>query len=90
MFNDSVKFPGKVNHWHHWHHWNFDKRMRKMDLECIMLSKVSQTERQILYDITYMWNLKKYNKLVNITKNSRLTDIENKLAVTSGEREGGR
>ena len=25
-------------------------------------------ERQILYDITYMWNLKKYNKLVNITK----------------------
>ena len=25
-------------------------------------------ERQILYDITYMRNLKKYNKLVNITK----------------------
>ena len=30
---------------------------------------------------------KKYNKLVNITKKSRLTDIENKLMVTSGERE---
>ena len=25
-------------------------------------------ERQILDDITDMWNLKKYNKLVNITK----------------------
>ena len=36
-----------------------------------------------------MWNLKiqqtsEYNK-----KRSRLTDIENKLAVISGEREGG-
>ena len=36
----------------------------------------SDRERQILYDITYMWNLKnttkkekqKYNKLMNITK----------------------
>ena len=26
---------------------------------------------------------KKYNKLVNITKRGRLTDIENKLVVTS-------
>ena len=45
----------------------------------------SDTERQILYDITDMWNLKnttsEYNK-----KRSRLTDIENKLVVTSGER----
>ena len=29
-----------------------------MDLEIIILSKVSQRERQIPYDITYMWNLK--------------------------------
>ena len=29
-----------------------------MDLEGIMLNEVSQTEGQILYDITYMWNLK--------------------------------
>ena len=28
---------------------------------------------------------KKYNKLVNIIKGSRLTDIENKLVVTSRE-----
>ena len=50
----------------------------------------SDRERQILFDITYMWNLKKiqqtseYNK-----KSSRLTDTENKLVVTRGEREGG-
>ena len=32
-----------------------------------MLSEISQ--RKILDDITYMWNLKKkYNKLLNITK----------------------
>ena len=29
-----------------------------MDWEGIMVSEISQTERQILYDITYMWNLK--------------------------------
>ena len=28
-----------------------------MQLEIIILSEVSQTERQILYDITYRWNL---------------------------------
>ena len=33
---------------------------------------------------------KKYNKLVNKVKRSRFTDIENKLVVTSGEREEGR
>ena len=31
----------------------------------------SDRERQILYEINYMWNLKKYNKLVNITKNKQ-------------------
>ena len=38
-----------------------------MDSEGITLSAMSDTERQILYDITYMWNLKirqtsEYNK----------------------------
>ena len=33
-----------------------------MDLEGIMLSEISQTERKILYDITYMWNEKKIDK----------------------------
>ena len=54
-----------------------------------MLSEISQTEKQILYDITYMWNLKKY-KLVNITERSRLTYIESEVMVTSGERGGER
>ena len=37
-----------------------------------------------------MWNLKNYNKHVNITtKKSKLTDTENKLVVTTGERERG-
>ena len=31
-----------------------------IDLEIIILSETSQTERQILHEITYMWNLK-YN-----------------------------
>ena len=29
-----------------------------MDLENIILSELSQTEILIVYDITYMWNLK--------------------------------
>ena len=29
-----------------------------MDLEGIMLNEMSDRERQTLYDITYMWNLK--------------------------------
>ena len=33
-----------------------------------MLSEMSDRERQIVYDITYRWNLKKYNNLVNRTK----------------------
>ena len=32
-----------------------------MDLDIVMLNK-SDTERQISYDITYMWNLKKNRK----------------------------
>ena len=34
--------------------------------------------------------LKKYNKLVNITTKNRLMDIDNKLVVTSGEKRGER
>jgi len=31
--------------------------MTWMELESIMLSKISESERQIPYDFTYMWNL---------------------------------
>ena len=40
----------------------------------------------ILYDIAYMWNLKKYKKLVNITQKKQTTVIQNKLVVTRGRR----
>ena len=54
-----------------------------------MQSEISLSEIQILYDITYMWNLKNITNTKQIQKRSRLTDIENKLLVTSREREEG-
>ena len=39
-----------------------------MDLDGIMLSEISQRERQIQYVFTYMWNLKIQNKQINVTK----------------------
>ena len=33
-----------------------------------------------------MWDLKQYNQLVNITRRSKLTEIENQLMVTTGGR----
>ena len=70
-----------------------------MDLENIMLSEVRQAERQILHNITYMWNQKNYtNKLIykteadpQIVENKQ---VETNLGVPQGEggeaREGGR
>ena len=43
----------------------------------------SDRERQMSYDITYMWNLKKWYKWTYKT-----ADVENKLMVTEGERGG--
>ena len=42
----------------------------------IMLSEINQTERQILYKLSYMWNLDK-------TK-ARLIDTENSMVVVRG------
>ena len=57
-----------------------------------MFGEISQMEKDILYDITYMRNLKKCNKLVNIKKKKKKKGrlIENELAVTSRETEGRR
>ena len=45
--------------------WNITQPLKRttfaatwMDLEIIILSEVSQREKEIPYDITYMWNLK--------------------------------
>ena len=59
-----------------------------MQLEIIILSEVSQTEKD-KYDITYMWNLKKWYKRTYLQNRNRLTDMENKLMVTKGESGGG-
>ena len=47
----------------------------QMDLEDIMLSEISQIQTQILYDLTYMWNLKK----------KKLIEKEIRFVVTRGE-----
>ena len=46
-------------------------------------------ERQILHDVTYMWNLKN-NTNECIQQTDRVTYIKNKLVVTRGYREEGR
>ena len=65
-------------HTHHhgtlFSHYNNEVLLFKamwIDLENIMLSEISQTERQKLYDITYLWNLK--NKANTRTKQRRKT-----------------
>ena len=30
-----------------------------MDLECVILNEISQTEKEVLFDIPSMWNLKR-------------------------------
>ena len=59
-----------------------------MDLENIILSEVR--ERQILYNIIYMWNLKNNTNESIYRTETDSTDIANKLMVTIGEREGVR
>ena len=54
-----------------------------MYLEIIILSEVkSDRERQISYDITYMWNLKTWYKWTHLQNKNRLTDLENQFMVT--------
>ena len=40
----------------------------RMNLEGIMLSEVSDNDRQMIYDFTYMWNLKKKKKNKTMNK----------------------
>ena len=58
-----------------------------MQLEIIILSEVR--ERQLPYDITYMWNLK-YGTNERIYKTEIDSDIENRLVAAKGGRGGGR
>ena len=47
----------------------------------------SDRERQISYDTTYLWNLKKNDINELIYKTNRSTDIKNKLTVTKGQKQ---
>ena len=42
-------------------------------------------EIQISYDITYMWDPKKWYKWTYLQSRNRLIDIKNKLILTKGE-----
>ena len=42
-----------------------------IELESVMLSEISQTERQILYDFTYM-EVKEKNNKINERQNSEI------------------
>ena len=56
-----------------------------MDLK-IILSEVK--ERQISYDVTYMWNPKRKNKWKYLQNRNRLKDIEKNLWLPKGKGEG--
>ena len=49
----------------------------------IVLSEANQKERQILYDITYMWNLK-YDTKEFIYEKEVDSHIENRFMVAKG------
>ena len=59
----------------------------QINLEGFVLSEISQTEKDKHYVITYMSNLKNKTNEYNKTKTD--SDIENKFAITSGERKKG-
>ena len=55
-----------------------------MDLENIMLSEISVTEKNKYCLTSHIWNLK-YNTNESIYKTNRLTDIENSLRLPKGK-----
>ena len=58
-----------------------------MDIESIVFSEVSQTEKnKELYDTTYIWNLKVIQMSV-YTKQKKIHRYRVKLVVLKGERE---
>ena len=55
-----------------------------IDSEIIILSEVSQIEKEKLCNIAYFWNLKKLYKWADLQNRNELTDIESRLLVTKG------
>ena len=54
----------------------------QMDLEIIILSEVSQTEKDKYHGNIYMWNQRKGYKLAYRQYKNGVTDVEIKLIVT--------
>jgi len=60
-----------------------------MQLETLVLNEVkSERERQIPYDITYIWNL--IYSTLNPSTEKKIMDMENRLMVAKEEGEGVR
>ena len=55
-----------------------------MDLKSVILSEVKSDGEGEIYDIPYMWNLKR-NDTVNLQDRKRLTDLENDLYGCQGQ-----
>lgn len=56
-----------------------------VDLKGIVLSEMSQTERQIPHDFTYLWNPQKTTTKTQMNKQNKLIDTENRLMVAKEE-----
>ena len=68
---------------------SFKKTLCHGPRDCHTEWSKSDTERQISYDIVYMWNLKKWYKWTYLQNRNRVTNVENKLTVTKGKGGGG-
>ena len=55
-----------------------------MDLEAVMLSEISHTKTHTISYHLYV-DSRNYNKLMNVEKRNRLTDIQNKLCICGRE-----
>ena len=85
--------------WYIYIHWNISHKKEwnnaiysNMDGPRDYRTKWSKSERErqvSYYDITYMWNLKKWYKSTYLQTRNRLTDLENKVMLTKGGGGGG-
>ena len=57
-----------------------------MGLDCLMLSEISQSEKDKYHDFTHKWNLRNLTEVHRDFK--RLLNTENKLRVDGGEELG--
>ena len=60
-----------------------------MDLESNTPSEMGQRKTQTSHDITYMWNLKKYNKPVTIKKKKQIQRYREQTSGCQWQGEGG-